>query len=143
MAKMNIWSSGAGIVALIFMVAGAVGAVLQFIDFYLPAFQLAPGDTKTLIAFILVIAAMAFCGIAIIVAIFGIPKLLWIIFAFLALACLLVPPIVYAFDPSNPFGFLYFNGLWYQFLQLDFIGFWVGAGGSLLALITGLFVPSD
>ena len=143
MAKMNIWSSSAGIVAALMMLAGVVGAVLQFIAWYLPFFQDAPGYTLPLVAFILSIAAMAFGGIAIIVGIFGIPKVLWQIFAFLLLACLLVVPIIIAVNYWNPLGFYYINGEWYLQRPMDFIGFWVGAGGALLTLIVSFFVPSD
>ena len=117
--------------------------VLELIDYYLPVilplYQLT-SEPLFLVAFILIIAAIAFAGIAVIVAIFGTPKALWVIFAFLTLACILVMPIIGAIQGG---GFQYIDPLAYQLLPLDFIGFWVGVGGAFLAMIVGLFVPTD
>jgi len=146
MTKMNIWSSGVGIVSMIMIVAAITGAVLQFIDVYLPyyfqiGYQLG-GVSTYLIFFILIIAGAFFALLALIISIFGIPKVLWIIFAFLALACIVVTPIILIFEPSVGV-FLYVEPTWYQAFSLDFIGFWIAAGGALIAMITGFFVPSD
>ncbi|MCG3259806.1 MAG: hypothetical protein H7644_08670, partial [Candidatus Heimdallarchaeota archaeon] len=73
MTKLKVWSSATGLIGMFFLVAGVVGAVLQFIAFYLPAFQAGfYGDPWDLIFFIVSIAAMAFLGLLLILSIFGI-----------------------------------------------------------------------
>ncbi len=139
MTKLTIWSSGAGIAALIFMVAATTGAVLQFIALYLPMFQLIPGGIM-LMFFIFSIAAMSFGGIAIIISIFGIPKWLWILCAFFVLGFTLVFPIVLA---ASGGGFLYVIGAYFQIMMMDAIGFWLAAGGGLLAMGIGFAIPKD
>ncbi|MHA1446396.1 MAG: hypothetical protein ACTSSN_06885 [Candidatus Heimdallarchaeaceae archaeon] len=139
MTKMNIWSSGAGIVSALFMLAATTGAVLQFIAMYLPLFQAIPGGI-VLMFFIFSIAAMAFGAIAIIVSIFGIPKVLWVLCAFFVFGFTLVFPIIVATQGG---GFLYVQGGYFQIMMMDAIGFWLAAGGGLLAFIIGFFVPSD
>ena len=60
MRKIRVWSSAAGFSALIFYLIGVAGAVLQFIDVYLPGLQIYmanPDDNLIyLIAFIVNIA---------------------------------------------------------------------------------------
>ena len=146
MTKMNIWSSGVGIVSMIMIVAAITGAVLQFIDVYLPyyfkiGYQLG-GVSTYLIFFILIIAGAFFALLALIISIFGIPKVLWIIFAFLALACIVATPIIILIDSGVGY-FPYVDSAHAQVFLLDFIGFWLAAGGALIAMITGIFVPSD
>lgn len=141
MTKLKLWSSATGLIGMFFLVAGVVGTVLQFIAFYLPAFQLGfYGDPWDLIFFIVCIAAMAFLGLLLIISIFGIPKILWGIFVFLGLACVIVPPIIIATQLGV---FVYVMGPWYTLLPMDFIGFWLGAGGALIALIFGLVTQAD
>lgn len=141
MTKLKVWSSATGLIGMFFLVAGVVGAVLQFIAFYLPAFQAGfYGDPWDLIFFIVSIAAMAFLGLLLILSIFGIPKILWGIFVFLGLACVVVPPIIIATQLGV---FVYVMGPWYVLMPMDFIGFWLGAGGALIALIFGLVTQAD
>ncbi len=141
MTKLKVWSSATGLIGMFFLVAGVVGAVLQFIAFYLPAFQAGfYGDPWDLIFFIVSIAAMAFLGLLLILSIFGIPKILWGIFVFLGLACVVVPPIIIATQLGV---FVYVMGAWYVLMPMDFIGFWLGAGGALIALIFGLVTQAD
>ena len=146
MTKMNMWSSGLGIVSLVMIVASITGAVLQFIDVYLPlyfqfGYQFA-GQSIYLVFFILIIAGAFFALLALIISIFGIPKVLWIIFAFLALACIVTTPIIILIDSGVGY-FPYVDIAHSQLFLLDFIGFWLAAGGALIAMITGIFVPSD
>jgi len=139
MAKLKI-TSPAGMLGLLFLIAGVVGAVFQFIYFYLKAFQFTfYGDPWDLIFFIISIAAMAFLGLLFLISLFGSPKALWIIFAFLGLACVIVPPIIVVIQTGT---FVYIEMGWYTLIPMDFIGFWLAAGGSLLALIFGIFTPS-
>lgn len=141
MIKLNVWSSAAGLIGVFFLVAGIVGAVLQFIKLYLPAFQNGFfGDPWDLIFFIISIGAMALLGLMLIMSIIGSPRVLWIIVVFLGLACVLVPPIVFGIDQSL---FLYTFGPWYTLNPIDFIGFWIGAGGALIATIFGIFIPAE
>ena len=141
---MRLWSTAPGLIALLFYVAAIVGAVLEFIDLYLPvalpAYQSDPSAIINLIGFILNIAVAGFAVIAIIISIFGVPKALWVIFAFLSLACALVFPIILLIDSGV---FMYIDATWFQAYMLDFIGFWLAAGGSFLAMIVGLFVPKE
>ena len=140
MTKLKV-SSATGIIGLFFLIAGVTGTVFQFIWFYLKAFQFgfygAPFD---LVFFILSIAAMALLGILLIISIFGSPRILWIILVFLGLACVLVPPILIVIQTGI---FPYVFGGWYVLLPMDFIGFWLAAGGALLALIFGFFIEAD
>ena len=146
MTKMNIWSSGLGIGSMIMIVASITGAVLQFVDVYLPLyFQLGyqfAGEGIYLVFFILIIAGAFFALLALVISIFGIPKVLWIIFAFLALACIVTTPIIILIDSGVGY-FPYVDSAHAQVFLLDFIGFWLAAGGALIAMITGIFVPSD
>ena len=98
MTKMNVWSSGAGIITAIFMLAATAGAVLQFIFLYLPLFRFTGGAGLVIMFFIFSIAAMALGALALILSIFGIPKVLWAIFAFLIIGFSLVLPIWMAID---------------------------------------------
>ncbi len=145
MAKARIWSSGAGIISLLFYLAAIAGTVLQFINWYLPQFQAeylgGSGDIYVLIAFIVLIAAAFFGLLAIIISMFGIPKVLWIIFALATLICIAVFPIIDIFGTAG--SFFYIDMTWYGSHALDFIGFWVGAGGAFLAMVIGFFVPQE
>jgi len=141
MTKLKLWSSATGLIGMFFLVAGIVGAVLQFVALYLPAFTNGLyGDPWDLIFFIVSIAAMAFLGLLLILSIFGIPKVLWGIFVFLGLACVIVPPIIIAAQTGI---FFYVYGIWYLLLPMDFIGFWLAAGGALIALILGLVTRAE
>ncbi|MCG3221670.1 MAG: hypothetical protein H7641_09855 [Candidatus Heimdallarchaeota archaeon] len=91
-----------------------------------------------LIAMILLFAVAGLCVIALIIALFGIPKVMWIILAFLSLACVVVPMLISVFQGA---AFEYFNLTWYNAHMWDFIGFWLAAGGSFLAFVFGFFVP--
>lgn len=148
MTKMNVWSSGAGITTAFFMLAATTGAVLQFIFLYLPLFQIG-GTGIILMFFIFSIAAMAFGALALILSIFGIPKVLWAIFAFLIIGFSLVLPIWMAIS-SGLFPYVVGAATQFPYLLivptnplLDFIAFWLAAGGGLLTFIIGFFVPSD
>ena len=148
MSKLNVWSSGAGIVGLLFLVAGIVGSVFQFIFLYLPYFQIGGGVWQSILFFALSIGAMAFGGLVLIISFFGVPKALWIIFTFLVVGCALVLPIWFAVD-TGMFVYVVGDAMSVPFLfviptnpMLDFIGFWLSAGGSLLAMLIGIFIPS-
>ena len=146
MAKMRLWSTAPGIIALLFYLVAIAGAVLEFIDFYLPVvFATYQADTTQfiwLIMFILNIAVAGFALIAIIISIFGSPKALWIIFAFLSLAASLIFPIIFLVNGLYS-TFIYIEPTWFQTYMMDFIGFWMAAGGSFLAMIVGFFVPKE
>jgi len=133
----KVFNSGQGLIALLFYLAAAVGGFLDGYMFWLPLYQ-SSGETMHLIAMILLFAVAGFAVIAIVIALFGIPKVLWIIFAFLSLACVVVPMLISVFQGT---AFAYFNLGWYQSYKWDFIGFWLAAGGSFLALIVGFFIP--
>ena len=145
MAKARIWSSGAGIVSMLFYLVAIAGTVLQFINWYLPQFQSeylgGANDIYVLIAFIVLIAAAFFGLLAIIISFAGIPKVLWVLFAFATLACIAVFPIIDIFGTAG--SFFYIDMAWYGSHMLDFIGFWAGVGGAFLAMIVGLFVPQE
>ncbi len=140
--KLRIWSSAAGFSALIFYLLGVAGAVLQFIYLYLPAFKdeyMTGGDVMYLIYFIMIIAVAFFAILAIFISIFGIPKFLWLTLTFLSLACILaIPLIVLGMGNSFPYISVNFAD---TTEMLNFIGFWVGVGGTFLATFIGLFVP--
>jgi len=138
--KLRMWSSAAGFSALIFYLIGVAGAVLQFIDVYLDGFKdyMSGGDLMGLINFIIIIAVAFFAVIAIFISIFGIPKYLWLVLVFLSLACIVVIPIVGVIQGN---AFHYIELTWFDTNPLDFIGFWLGAGGTFLATFIGLFVP--
>jgi len=141
MTKLKVWSSASGIIGLFFLVAAVTGTVFQFIWFYLKAFQFGLyGPPFDLIFFILSIAAMALLGILLIVSIIGIPRVLWLIVAFLGLACVIVAPIMVVIQTGV---FPYVFGGWYVLFPMDFIGFWLAAGGALLSLIFGFFIEAD
>jgi len=140
MAKIKI-SSPPGVVGLLFLIAGIVGVVLQFVDHYLVSFQSSVyGEPYDLIFFILSIAAMAFMGILLLVSLAGCPKALWIVFVFLGLACILFAPIFISVQIGT---FYYVENVWYQLLPMDFIGFWLAGGGALVALIFGFIMPTE
>ncbi len=141
--KARIWSSAAGFSALIFYLIGVAGAVLQFIQVYLPGFQqymATPQDNLIyLIAFIVNIAVAFFAVLAIFISIFGIPKYLWLVLTFLSLACVVAIPIAFGIMDHS---FRYFNLSWFDSFPLDFIGFWAGVGGTFFATFIGIFVPT-
>ena len=143
MAKAKIWSSGAGIFSLLFFLVAIAGAVLEFIDYYLPTFQndylnATTPEIIALIAFIVIIAAAFFALLAIVISIFGIPKILWILFAFASLVCIAVFPIISLIQGN---GFPFIETTYFDSNIMDFLGFWLGVGGSFLAMVIGFFVP--
>jgi len=145
MAKLQIWSSGVGLGALIFYLAAVAGGFLSAYFFWLPTYRSLIGlelEIFALIMMIVMFAGTGFGAIAVLFSIFGIPKIMWIIFALLTLACVIATAIVVtvAFEGH----FVYINLAWYQGsteTMFDFLGFWLAAGGSLLAFILGIFVP--
>ena len=133
-------------------VAGAVGGFFSGYFFWLPAYQAATGTGGELIFLILMIAMFAvagFCLIALVISLFGIPKVLWIILAFLSLACVVTVSLLMVLlgdlaTALGLYGYPYLNLAWYNAStnqMWDFIGFWLASGGSFLALIFGFFVP--
>jgi len=141
MAKARVWTSFPGILGLLFMAAAAVGGILEGIYWWLPMYQLSGGDVIGLVMTILVFAGAGFAGLNIIISIFGIPKALWIVFAFLAFGCILAPALLIIIALEGYF--IYASMVWYHAVPMDFIGFWLGAGGSLLAFLIGFFIPRD
>ncbi len=145
MAKLQIWSSGVGLGAMLFYAAAAAGAFLSAFFFWLPTYRNLAGDQLEIFALIMMIVMFAGAGfgaIALIFSLFGIPKIMWILFALLTLACVVATAIVItvAFEGN----FVYISLAWYQAsteTMFDFIGVWLAAGGSLLAFILGLFCP--
>ena len=140
MAKTRVWTSFPGILGLLFMAAAVVGGIFEGIYLWLPLYQLT-SEVVILIMMILVFAGAGFAGLAIIISIFGIPKALWIVFAFLALGCIIAPAIVTLIALEGYF--VYIDLGWYALIPMDFIGFWLGAGGSFLAFLLGFFIPKD
>lgn len=144
MAKARIWSSGAGIISLLFYLAAIAGIVLQFIELYLPQFQTVyladpANNIYVLIAFIVIIFG-AFLGLlALILSMFKASKVLWILFAFGTLVCVAVFPIVDIFGTAGTFLYIDPSAV----SLMDFIGFWMGVGGAFLAMIVGFFVPQE
>lgn len=150
MAKMRVWSTFPGILSMLFFAAGAAGGILSAIGFWLPSYQSPPSpdaETILLIFMIVAFAAALWFALTLIISFFGVPKALYIIFAFLTMACAAVPCVLLAVAFADLTGFtgafLYIDLAWYQTVPLDFIGFWMGVGGGLLAFITGFFVPKE
>ena len=142
MAKLQIWSSGVGLGALIFYAAAAAGGFLSAYFFWLPTYRSVIGtqyEIYALIMMIVMFACAGFAAIAILFSVFGIPKVLWILFTIISLACVVATAIVIivAFEGY----FVYTDLGWYQANMYDFIGVWMAAGGSLFAFILGIFCP--
>ncbi len=151
--KLQIWSSAAGLLALLTYAATAVGGFFSGYFFWLqkiyPAAIGTEGEILVLIMTIVMFAAAGFAVLAILFSIFGIPKALWIIFTILSLACAVAVALVvnlglphvvqslYGFVPT----FMYIQPEWISAELFDFIGFWLAAGGSLLAMLFGIFTP--
>ncbi len=140
MAKARVWTTVPGILGLLFMAAAAVGGILEGIYLWLPMYQLS-SEVIALVMTILVFAGAGFAVLNIIISIFGIPKALWIVFAFLAFGCILAPALLIIIGLEGYF--VYIDMGWYALIPMDFIGFWLGAGGSLLAFLIGFFIPKD
>jgi len=156
MAKARIWSSGAGIISMLFYVIALAGFVFQFLELYLYEFQnnILPdiaGNVNSFIVFIVFCLGALLALLAIIISIFKIPKVLWILFALGSLACIAVGPIIWIIKDGGFANFEYikttFDSMSFTmdgaFTLMEFIGFWAGLGGSLLAMIVGFFVPAD
>ena len=147
MTKKTIVTTTAGKFAFLFLIISIVGLVFQFIYFYLPLIEIAGGDGALTADFIFGMLALAFGALAFILSIFVIPKNLWIGLVFSVIVFTLIPPIIYDIAFGNfPYVFLYFT----QFSMLtvvptnpmlDFVGFWMAGGGSLIALIIGFTLP--
>ncbi len=147
MAKNTIVTTGKGKLALFFLIVGIVGAIFQFIYLYLPLIEVGAGDTVSTVDFILSILALATGAFALILSIFVVPRNLWIALVFSVLIFTIVPVIIYA--AVNSF-FPYVSGaalqIPYLFVVptnplLDFIGFWIAIGGSLIAGLFGFSLP--
>jgi len=147
MTRKTIISSGFGKLALFFLITGVVGVILQFIYFYLPLIPVAGGNIRIIIIYILGIVALAIGAIAIILSFFKTPKILWILLCFLVLGLTFVPPILYAVQSGT---FPYIDPIYAQigfYLTiptnplLDFIGFWIASGGTLISMIFGFIIP--
>ncbi len=155
MAKARIWSSGAGIISLLFYIIALAGFVFQFLELYLFEFQnsILPdiaGNVNSFIVFIVFCLGALFAVLAIFISIVNIPKALWILFAFGSLACIAVGPIIWIIqDGFANFEYIQiaFDSMSFTmdgaFTLMEFIGFWAGLGGSLLAMIVGFFVPKE
>jgi hypothetical protein len=155
MSKLQVWSTFPGILGMLFFAACATGGILSAVGFWLPSYQNAvatlPEAAPILLAFMIIaFAAALFFVIILILSLFNVvPKALFIIFALLALICAAGPGIVIAlaFSPwiADLYGvtvaFIYVSNLWYAMVPLDFIGWWLAAGGGLLAFIFGFFIP--
>ncbi|NPD90259.1 MAG: hypothetical protein HGN29_16225 [Asgard group archaeon] len=152
MASLKVWTSGFGILAMLFYVAGAVGGFFSGFFLWLPTYQAntgTGGEMIFLILMILMFVVAGLCLISLIISLFGIPKVLWIILAFLSLGCAVAVSLLMFMlgDLASALGlagFAYFDLGWYQASteqMWDFIGFWLAAGGSFLALVFGFFVP--
>ncbi len=148
MAKARIWSSGAGIISLLFYAVALAGMVLQFLKFYLPEFQngILPdisANINGLILFIVFLLGALLGLLALIISLFKIPKFLWILFAFGTLACIAVTPIIWIIQDGFA-NFAYISIAFdTNYTLMEFLGFWMGIGGSLLAMIIGFFVPKE
>ncbi len=147
MAKKMIVTTTAGKIALFFLITAIVGVIFQFIYLYLPLIGISGGDAALIADFIFGILALAFGGLAFILSIFVIPRNLWIGLVISVLVFAFIPPIIYAVIAG---GFPYFNGFYTHygmFLALptnpmmDFIGFWMAVGGSLIAAVIGFTLP--
>lgn len=132
---------------MLFAIVGVVGVIFQFIYLYLPLIKLGEGDAAVLADFILIILALAFGGLAIILSIFVIPRNLWIFLVVSVIVFTIIPPIIYSAVMGT---FPYVTSFAVQFPYLlvaptnpllDFIGFWMAIGGSLIASIIGFTLP--
>jgi len=149
MAKLRAWSSAPGAISIFFLIAGITGAVFQFIWLYLPYFQIASGDWQGIMFFAFSIAAMAFGAFTLILSLIGITRAVWIIFTFLVIGFTLVLPVWIAID-TGIFVYVVGDAATNPFLLViptnplfDFIGFWLAAGGSFLAMFIGFFIPKE
>ncbi len=147
MAKKTIVTTTAGKIALFFLITAIVGVIFQFIYLYLPLIGLSGGDAALTAEFMFGIFALAFGGLALILSIFVIPRNLWIGLVISVLVFAFIPPIIYAVITGT---FPYFNGFFYKYSMflvvptnpmMDFVGFWMAVGGSLIAAIVGFTLP--
>ncbi|MHA2358487.1 MAG: hypothetical protein ACXABK_06945 [Candidatus Heimdallarchaeaceae archaeon] len=134
----KVYNSGAGLLALLFYAAVGVGGF--FMGYFYRLGEYTAGDIISLVNMILVFAAAGFAVIALVIALFGIPRFLWILFAFLSLVCAFLPLLLPLFAGGS-FDFVYISLSWYGSNMFDFIGFWLAIGGSFLALVFGFFIP--
>ena len=149
MAKKTIVTTGKGKLALLFLIIAIVGVIFQFIYLYLPLIGLGGGDAAITIIFISSILALAVGILAFILSIFVVPRNIWIILAACVLVFTIIPPIVYVaangifpyFVKSYEFPMFFVVPTSLTGALLDFIGFWMAVGGSLIAAVIGFTLP--
>ena len=156
MPELRIWPSVPGIISMTFLAASATGGIFVGVDFWYQAYKeiIAHAESGAFLPLIFMIIAMAsalWFLLALIFSFFKSTKALHVVFSFLAMISVLIPTILLGLFFSNIIAeittgtfdlFIYVNPDWYASFPLDFIGFWLGVGGGLIAFITGFFIPS-
>ena len=149
MAKNIFVSSRNGKISYFLMMIGVTGVVLEYAVLHLYLEPLAGSDTMMLAYLFLGTLALVSGVLAILLAIFKIPKWIWIMLSSFVLIFTILPPAIM----GGMLGFFpyvlgdTFHTRW-MFLPslparpaIDFIGFWMAVGGGLLSMISGFFVP--
>jgi len=149
MTKIIITSTLKGKFAFLFLIVGVVGVVFQFIFLYLPLIKAGLGDVTIIADFVFYILALTCCVLAVILSIYIVPRNLWIILVLSTTVLILIPPIIYA-AVNHLFPYVTSDVLQvpYYFAAptnplLDFIGFWMAVGGTLIAAVIGFTLPKN
>ncbi len=149
MAKKIFVSSKNGKISYLLMMLGVIGVVFEYATLHSLLVPHAGGDTLILTYVFFGTLALVSGGLALILAIFKIPRWVWILLSSFVLVFIILPPAIssgmigifpYFFGGAFSMPWMLFAGLPIN-PPVDFIGFWMATGGALLSIISGFFVP--
>lgn len=138
-----------GKISYLLMILGVIGIVFEYSVLHSHFIAYAGGDTVALTYVVLGTLALASGVLAIILAVFKITRWTWIILSSLIIVFTIIPPAVFGVALGFfPYFYDYIFSIPWVFMAglpinpaIDFIGFWMAIGGSLLSLISSIFVP--
>ena len=148
-AKNIFVSYSRGRLAFIFMILAIVGIIFQYAVLYSHLIPYFAGDAVTATMVIFGTLALFCGGLAIILAAYRIPKWVWILLSSLIFVSIMLPPSILGgmlrFFPYVIGDAFQLPWIWIIPLPtnpaVDFIGFWMAVGGSLMSMIASIKVP--
>jgi hypothetical protein len=149
MAKRIFVSYRNGKISFLLMIVGVIGVVFEYSTLHSHLVPYAGDDTMTFVYVLLGTLALVSGSLAIILAIFRIPKWVWIMLSSLVLVFTILPPAIlggmlgffpYVIGDIFTMPWIFMVGLPIN-PAVDFIGFWMAVGGALFSIISGISVP--
>ena len=134
LSLLDLLTSSAGILSLLFWAASAVDGILLNIAQWLPEYQLT-SDILALVIMIVLFAIAVFLVVALLISLGRISKITYSVLTLLSLACALVPGII-LFIQTGSMPYIDPSPMYFYW-------FWLAVSGSLFAFLFGLFIRRD